>query len=327
MTNVGQNSCMYHFDFTRNFFSSPDAEQTGRDRYDAKLDEFDHMRGKLAVSAEYLLQGVQLYETVLVEFIRHYTYHYLRYAVDTTNITSKAIYARLEAEFTQRTVFLKQELIHIDQDILDRLVEQKPELEAYRFMVESAQRYRPHTLSLEADFLLNSLEAISNNWEYGLYELLLMRTRFGTVKIQDGELDVLKQRAAISTHPDRDVRAKGFKKLYAGYASHRDLYAYTLISLVKQHNRMAQLHHFEDAPGEVYFNSYWSKAEVTHLLGELRLQAGVYLGYQRLRAEHARKKLGVEQVDVWDIPLSWPGKLPPHFTIEQATSIIREALS
>jgi oligoendopeptidase F len=327
MTNVGQNRDMYIFNFERNFFSSTGAEKAERDRYYKTLDEFENLGGKVGASADHLLRALQLYENVMVEFIRQYTFNYLHYAVNTTDLASKAIYSRMDAEFAQRTAFLRQELIYIDRSVLDRFIEKKPELEAYRFAVESAQRYRPHTLSMGAESTLSSAAVVSNEWEYELYEILVQRTSFGSVTTQEGELDVLRQRTAISTHPDRAIRADGFKQLYAGYASQRDLYAYTLINLVKRRNRFAKIHQFEDAPSEVYFNSYWSKAEVTNLLKELGQQAGVYLVYQRLRAEHARKILGVEDVDLWDVTMSLPGEVSPRFSIEQATNIICEALS
>ena len=325
-TNVGQNKHMYTFDFTRNYYLSPEVERAERDLYNKNLLDFEHLQGEVAASAEHLLEALQLYESVMVEFIRHYTYHYLLYAVDTTNTASKSIYSKLEADFNERTAFLQQELIRIDQPVLDHYVEQKPELESYRFAVESAQRYQTHSLSLEAESILSGT-AVSTEWEYELYELLVQRTNFGTVKTQVGELDVLRQRAAISVHPDRAIRETGFKKLYTGYASQCDLYAYALINLVKRRNRLAQMHHFEHAPSEVYFNSYWSKTEVTRLLNELQRQAGVYLGYQRLRAEQARKRLGVVEINVWDVNTNPPGEQSPRFTIEQATKIIREAIS
>ena len=326
MTNLGQNRPMYIFDFSRNFFSSPESEMAGRDHYYKTMDDFENLREKVAASAENLLRALQLYENVLVEYVRHDTYHYLRYAVNTKDPTSKSIYARMEAEFAERTAFLRQELIHLDRPVFDHFVEQKPELEAYRYAVESAQRYRSHTLSLEAETISNST-AVDSEWEYGLYEVLVQRTSFGSLKTKAGELDVLRHRTAISTHPDRAVREAGFKQLYAGYASQRDLYAYALINLVKRRTRLAQIHHFDDAPDEIYFNSYWSKAQVSSLLKQVEQLAGIYLGYQRLRAEHASKMLGVEEVNPWDIAMSLPGELPPRFSIEQATAIICEALS
>ena len=317
MVKVGQNKRMVAFDFERNFFTSPQAEKDSRDDYYQTLDDFTHLRGKVAASAEQLLHALQLYEDVLVRFMRHYTYHYLRYAVNTTDIGSKSIYSRMEAEFSQRTSFLQPELIQIDPSTLNQFIEKQPDLAAYRFALESAQRYRAHTLSLEEEAIFSSAMAVTGEWEYDLYEILVQHTNFGSVKTPQGELDVFRQRTVIANHPDRSIRKAGFSKLYAGYASQRDLYAFALINLVRKRNKLAQLHHFEDAPSEVYFNSYWSKTEVTRLLEELGQQAGIYLRYQRLRLEHARVKLGIEHVDRWDIAVSRPDEPIPRFTVER----------
>jgi oligoendopeptidase F len=327
MSNVGQNRCMYSFNFELNFFSSPETEKAERERYSKNLDALENLRGEVDASATQLLRALKLYETVLVEFFRHYTYHYLRYAVDTTNTCSKSIYTLLESELDERTAFLRQELIQIDQTVMAHFIEQEPELEGYRFAIESAQRYRAHTLSAQEESALKSAGAAGTEWEYELYEILVERTNFGRVNTKQGDLDVFRQRAAIANHPDPEVRKAGFKKLYAAYASQADLYAYALINLVKRRNRLAQIHHFEDAPSEVYFNSYWSKHEVSSLLEQIGQRAEVYRSYQRLRTEQVRKRLGVEDIGIWDITVGAPGELPPRFSIEQATSIIREALS
>ncbi len=318
---------MYIFDFERNFYPSPDAEIAERESYNKALNDFEDLCGKVAATAGHLLHALQLYDTVLVEFIRHYTYHYLRYAVNTTDLTSKSLCSRLGAEFTQQTTFFRQELIQIDQTVLDLFIEQKPELEVYRYAVESAQRYRSHTLSLEEESILSITAPVTSEWEYDLYETLLQHTTFGSIKTLKGELDVIRNRIAIANHPVRSVREAGFKQLYAGYASQRDLYAFALIKLITARNQLARIHHFEDTPGEVYFNSYWSKAEVKNLLDLIGQQAGIYQSYQHLRTEHARKRLAVADVDVWDITASLPGEAPPRFSIEQATGIIREVLS
>ncbi len=318
---------MYTFDFERNFFPSPQAEQAARDDYYQALDNLNLLRGNVAASAGHLLHMLKLYDNVMVQFIRLYSYHYLRYAVNTTDASSRSTFSRLEAEFTERTAFVRQELVHIDKTVLYKLIEQEPALDAYRYAVESAQRYQPHTLSSEAETALGSAMAVSQEWEYELYEVLIQRTRFGSVNAPEGELDVLKQRTAIATHSDRAVREAGFRKFYAGFATQRDLYAYALIHLVKKRNRLAQMHHFEDAPAEVYFNSYWTKTEVTNLLEELGQRAQVYLHYQQQRLEHATEVLGVEHAKLWDIAASPPGVPSPRFSIEQATDNLLKALS
>jgi oligoendopeptidase F len=110
---------MYTFDFERNFYLSPDVEKAERGSYYQTLEEFENYRGKVAASADHLLHALRLYDTVLVEFMRHYTYHYLRYTINTTDIASKTICSMMDTEFTTRTKFLRPELISINESTLD----------------------------------------------------------------------------------------------------------------------------------------------------------------------------------------------------------------
>lgn len=318
----------YRFDFQRNFFASPETEKTERANYYAALKELESLKGKVAASSGNLLQAFRLYDKALVEFIRHYTYLYLRYAVNTVDEASGAESSEMDAEFAKRTAFLQQELMQIDERSFSKFIRRKPALKVYRFAVESARRYQPHTLSLEEEEALSIASPLGSEWQSALYQKLLRRTEFGTIKTPGGEeLDVRRQRALITNHPDRAVRESGFKKLYAGYASQRDLYAFALVSLVRARNRLAELHHFADAPEEVFFKSHWSKAEVSNLLEQIEKLADVYKRYQRLRADYAKKRLGLADVNLWDISAALNGERPPRFTIEQASLIIREALS
>lgn len=317
----------YHFDFARNFFAGPEAEKAGRADYFAALRELEGLKGRVAASSGNLLLACRLYDKALTEFIRHYTYLYLRYAVNTRDEAADAESSELDAEFSKRTAFLQQELMQVGGRVLDNFIKERPALEAYRFAVESARRSRPHTLSLKEEEALSVAAPLAAEWQDDLYQKLLRRTRFGTVKTPGGELDVRRDRAAIAAHPDRAVREAGFKKLYEGYASQRDLYAFALISLVRARNRLARLRHFADAPEEVFFRSYWGKAEVSDLLESVGKLADVYKRYQRLRAGHAGKQLGYADVNLWDVNASSGRATAPRFTVEQASRIVREALS
>jgi oligoendopeptidase F len=317
----------YHFDFARNFFASPEAEKAERAGYYAALSELEGLKGKVAASSDNLLRAFQLYDKVLVEFIRHYTYLYLRYAVNTRDEASGTAKDELDAEFSKRSAFLQVELMQIKEQTMDRFVRQKPALRAYSFALEAARRFQPHTLSLKEEEALSITSPLSTNWQYELYQKLLRGTDFGKVKTANGELDVRRDRAAIINNPDRAVREAGFKKLYAGYAQERELYAFALINLVRARNRLAQLHHFEDATEEVFFNSYWNRAEVSGLLEQVGKLADVYKRYQRLRADYARKQGGYADVNLWDVSASLSAERVPRFTIERASKIIREALA
>lgn len=322
-----EQAAQYRFDFARNFFASPESERLERATYYAALKELESLKGRVAASSDNLLGALRAYDKALVEFMRHYTYLYLRYSVNTKDEQSAKDSSEMDAEFSRRTAFLQQELMRVDGPLLEKFIRQTPALRIYRFSVESARRFLPHTLSLKEEEALSATSPFNSEWQYDLYQKLLRRTRFGTVKTRGGELDVLRQRAVIASNADRAVREAGFKKLYAAYASERDLYAFALISLVRARNRLAELHRFEDAPAESFFRSYWSKPEVSRLLAQIEAVADVYKRYQRLRARYASRKLGTEEVNLWDVQAATNVERVPRFTIDEARRLIREALA
>jgi oligoendopeptidase F len=95
--------------------------------------------------------------------------------------------------------------------------------------------------------------------------------------------------------------------------SERELFAFALTRLAAARTRLAQLHHFDDAPSEAYFNSYWTKAEVDTLLKQITKNADLYKRYQHLRADYSKRVATVNS--------------PPRFTINEASEIIRNSLS
>ena len=245
----------YHIDFARNFFASPEAEKADRANLYATLRELETFKGKVASSADSLQRALQLKDRLQMQFHRHYSYLYLRNAVNTADETSLAESSALDSEVSTRTAFLRQELMQIDDRRLVVFVSRKPSLKSHLFEIESARRYRPYTLSLKEEELL-SATAPNNDWQAELY-------------------DKLRESQQVTRFQ-------------------RDLFAFTLTRLAGARTRLAQLHHFPNAASQVYFNSYWTKTEVDNLLEQIGEQAELYKRYQRLRADHLKKTSGAK---------------------------------
>jgi oligoendopeptidase F len=240
----------YHIDFARNFFKSPEAEKADRANLYATLKELETLKGRLAASADNLERGLELNDRAQIQSHRHYSYLYLRNAINSTDETSLAEGSALDAEVNTRTAFLHQELIQIDSRTLATFVSRNPSLKSYLFEIESARRYRPYTLSLKEEELL-SATAPNNDWQAELYDKL---------------------------RAERQVTS-----------FQRDLFAFTLARLASTRTRLAQLRHFPDAASEVYFNSYWTRTEVDALVEKIAQQAELYKRYQLLRADHLKR--------------------------------------
>src|SRR5436190_9928945 len=146
----------YHIDFARNFFTSPEAEKADRASLYATLRELETLKGKAGVAADNLQRALQLNDRVQVQFRRHYSYLYLRNAVNTSDETSLTEGSALSSEVSTRTAFLRQELIQISDRRLASFLLRKPTLRIYLFEIESARRYRRYTLSLKEEELLTA---------------------------------------------------------------------------------------------------------------------------------------------------------------------------
>ena len=55
------------------------------------------------------------------------------------------------SEFQQATAWLQPEMMALGRETLERYVSELPELETYRFNIENALRFKPHTLGDEAE--------------------------------------------------------------------------------------------------------------------------------------------------------------------------------
>ena len=300
-----QQVSQYHIDFEKLFFISPEVEKRDRAQlYDA-LKTLENLKGKITDSAANLELALQLNDRVQVQFNKHYAYLYLRHAVNTQNEASLADASQLDADVTKRTAFLRQELMQIDERRLAAFVARKPSLKVYLFAIESARRFRPHTLSLKEEELL-SATAPNNEWQYDLYETLREKTG--------------------STSAATDTPEEVFKRNYASRFALRDLYAFTLTRLAHTRTRLARLRHFDNAASEVYFNSYWTRRDVDELIRQVGEHAELYKRYQRIRAAHVARLNGLQSVNVWDMSRTGSAAKPPQFTIDRASEVIREAM-
>ncbi len=317
----------YRFNLERHFFLSLEAERADRKRAYAMLTALEQLNGKVTASADNLYRALELADQVRTAFYRHTMYLNIRYAVDTADEASRIESSSLDADIGKRTSFLQQELMRLDDQTLARFVRQKPALKAYRFAMESARRYRPHTRSLTEEELLNTVKPLIGDWPAELFQKVRDRTQFGAVQTPSGDLDVYKHEGQIATSLDRAVREMGFKQRYAGYTAYRDLYAFTLSRLIKAANEFSQLRHYKNHADEALFSLFLGGPEVKGLYETIAQQAGFYKRYERLRADRIKQSTGYDEVYHWDLSVIPPDLQRPRFTVSEASHILREALA
>ena len=316
----------YRFDLARNFFASPEAEKSERRKFYSSLEELEKLKGKVASSAANLYQALRISDQVESQFRLHSLYLVLRYATDTRQEASVEDEGNLRAELRKRRRFLQQEILQINDQTLARFLMQQPALKDYSFAIESIRRFQPHTLALKEEELLTAATPLANEWQSDFYRQAVSRINFGTVQTPSGDLNVVQQSGEIENNPDRKVREEGFRKLFAGYKSQRDLFAFALLRLVRANNRVAQLRDYKNALDESYFDSYLTTERVKNLYAQVAQQAELNKRYQRAVANRIKKTNGYEEVSFWDINAPRANLNPVRFTITETSRVIQSAL-
>lgn len=317
----------YKFDFKRNFFSSDETQKVELKRAFASLEQLEKLNGNVAATADNLLRSLELSDQVTAEFYRHIIYLSLRYAVNTKDETSNSEASRLNSLLSKRTSFLQQELMRINDKTLAKFLAQKPALKEYTFVIESARRFAPHTLSLKEEELLAEVEPLASDWTAELFQRALDRTPWGKVKAGSESLDVYQQFQEIANSPDRAVREDGFRKTYAALATQRDLYAFSLTRLIKTANRLARVRQYKDRAAEVHFEMFLTTDEVRNMYEKIAQTAETHKRFQRMRVERVKKQSEYDEVKYWDRNFAPADSPLPRFSIADTTRILKDSLA
>lgn len=298
----------YRFDLERNFFASPEAERLARPRLLASAAELEAMGAAISASGTSLLRALELSNGVERAFRIHDLYLFLRHATNTTLEEPMRDAAEIRAAVRRGRRVLRQAILAIDDARLERLLAETPNLTAYRAAIDAIRRYRGHTLTPREEEIIAATGDLAGG---DFYFETVGRIEFGKIRSASGELDVARQQGEIENDPDPAVREQGRRRLFAGYASRRDLFAFGLRQMIGAKNAAARLRGFKDAREEILFDNALSTEDVDRTMARLAERSEVHKAFER--------KYG-------GVPDGVGGR-PVRLTIAEATRTIERALA
>ncbi|MEO8760048.1 MAG: hypothetical protein ABI388_03090 [Bacteroidia bacterium] len=319
-----ENYAIYHLDFTQ-YFVNDNEEKKDLQKLYASLKKFSLFKGKTTLSAANLIAVLKMQDSLLIQFYRHYIYHYLLASVNRKNIQSRELSKKMEADFNEKTSFLEKELTGLSPSKLTNYIQQKPEIKKYDYYFKKILRNKEHQVSPSIEETINHLTPSLSAWQFELYQTIGDNIKFEDIETPNGKLNAKKESKLLQTNSDSSIRQKGFKKLYEGFNSMRDLYAFTLIKLANAANENALLHHFSDAAEMYYFDKFQTKVTINNILLQITDSVSVYKHYQQIKSDLKKQKLLTPQINYWDLDFS-PNLKQPQFTIDSAQQIILAAL-
>ena len=266
------------------------------------LPKGEQYKGKLGESADVLWDALQFQDGITERLGRLYTYSHMRYDQDTGNTfyqgmddRAKNLYSQASSVFS----YIVPEILSIDEETINRFMEEKEELKLYEHVLKEINLQRPHVLSAEQEALLAQasevLSASSNT--FGM--LNNADLRFPSIKDENGqEVELTHGRyTRFLESADRRVRKEAFEAMYKTYGQYKNTFASTLAGTVKKDNFYAKVRNYSSAREAALSANNIPESVYENLVGAIHDNLDLLHRYVRLR----KKILGVEELHMYDL--------------------------
>lgn len=292
-----------------------------------KLEGVKEFQGKLTVSGEKLLEGIELVMNIEETAVKLYAYAHLSQDQDTRNQENQALYNRaqdLHNEISSTTSFMIPEILQLEKQEVEKYLEETPGLELYDHFLDNILRQKEHYLSAKEERLL----AMSSDLAQGPNNIFSMLNNadltFPLITNEEGEEVRLTHGRYIEfmKNKNRGVRKDAFDALYDKYDEFINTFATTLNSGVKSDIYFMKARKYDSSlaasldddnvPVDVYQN----------LVSTIRENLDPLHDYISIR----KKILGLDELHMYDIYTPLVNELDIKIPFEKAKDTIVQGL-
>lgn len=289
--------------------------------------ELKAFAGQLAGSPTRVRRFLDLQTDTFRLLRKLYVYAHCRCDEDTAVSEHRGLMDRVTALRTavsESVAFFRPELLGQDDESLTRLLKARP-IRPYRFALEEIIREKAHTLSAAEERLLALSGEIAGAPYQAFNQLTNADMDFGTVKDSEGNAVVVSQGMYLSVlgRPDRKLRRRFFRKLYAGYEAHKHTLAATLAAAAKRDVFYARARGFETARQAALFGNNVPEAVYDNLVGSVRTNLEPLYRYYDLR----KRALGLKEIRFYDLFVPLVGEAEVDLPYDHAVSLLADAFA
>lgn len=271
----------------------------------------------------HLHEGLERLETLQDTAARPAVYASLLFAADTGKPEHRDLQQRVEQRLTaiqNLVLFFDLEWLALSDEDAQRLIDD-PALETYRHYLQSARRYKPHTLSEPEERVINEKDVTGVQAWRRLFTELISSLSFPLEL--EGEPQHLPLDAVLTLlrHPDRSLRQQAHTRLYEVLGGHSQTLAYIYNTLMQDQLTMDRLRHYPDPMAQRHLANEIPPEVVETMMDVVEQNYAIAHTYFALKA----RLLKLPRLQIYDqyAPL---GAVKDHKTYAEAQAIILEAL-
>ncbi|BDG09511.1 oligoendopeptidase F [Anaeromyxobacter paludicola] len=231
----------------------------------------------------------------------------------------------LQTDFAAATAWVKPELQSLDPARVRAFLAQEPKLAPYRFFVEDALRWKPHTLSAPEERIVAQAGILEGAGGAAYNVLKDADLPYPTVKLSTGE-EVRLDNAAFTLHREARSRADRelvFREFFGALQGYERTMGATLYANVQAHLFDEKVHRFGSALEAALFPGNIPPEVYRQLLRDVRRSLPTLHRYLKLR----QRMLGVSQLEYQDLYVPLVKEVALSYTPDQARAVTLEALA
>ena len=317
----------YKWDLS-SMFPSDEAFEAGLEELKAYCPKLLAFKGKIATSAQALLEFLQLEDQMTLLLYKIINYAERKSDEDTRVAKYQAYVANATSAYTQvgeATSWFAAELLAIPAESVEKFYAEVPALEFYRRKLNKILNQREHTLSAEEEALLARAEelAVQPTNIFSMFDDADLT--FEDAVDSEGKTHKLTSGSFVPLLMDaeRVLRESAFKQLYSRFGEFRNTSAAILTSQVKNLQFFSSSRKYassleaalaeNEIPVEVYNN----------LIDAVHQNFPAFYKYVDLR----KRVMGLDELHFWDVYTPLVDDVDMKFTYEEACDLIVKALA
>lgn len=257
-----------------------------------------------------------------------YYYAHLNFDSDTLNTEYQTMHEKildLFQEYSELSSFVIPTFLKVDFKQIEKYIEQKSELNEYKFSLEQIYRNKEHILDEKQEYLLSlfskNLSSSSNTYEV----LTDSDITFGTIMNEEGnevELTESNYGKYISCF-DRNVRKQAFEKLFSTYSNYKNTITSTYVGDIDSNIAISKARNYKSALEASLYSDNINVKVYDNLIDTVHKNINVLYDYYDLK-KHVLK---LDELHIYDIytPLLKLDK--QEYSFDEAKTMVLDTVS
>jgi oligoendopeptidase F len=317
----------YTWDLESIFPTNADWER----RYQAisqRLPELEALQGTLAQSGQALLNVLRKRDEVFEQLETLFVYASMRKDEDTTNSLYQGMYDRavqLVVRASTAVSYIDPEILALQQETLDRYMQETPGLLLYRQQLDDLNRERPHVRSAEVEAVLAAAGEMAEGPDSIFSMIDNADLRLPLIQDEEGdEVQLTNGNYLVYIRSkDRRVRKAAFEGMHSTFLKQRNTIASTLSSQVKADIFFTRQHHYASCRERALSRYNIPVAVYDNLVRTVSENIPLMNHYMELR----KRVLNLDELHMYDLYVPIVEETADEISYEQARETVLAGLS